>query len=102
MKLIRVGEQCGGGGETDKDILRAVRSTQGWSQEGKREHKCTDLLARMQKRKQRNYGVPGGGTIPSERRRVDGGNNFDVDSAVERRVCLNMINGNLIWVLSII
>ena len=86
MKLIRVGEQCGGGGETDKDILRAARSTRGRSQEGKRERERTDLSVRTQKRKRRNYGVPGGGTIPSEQRRADGGNNFDVDSAVERRV----------------
>ena len=40
----------------------------------------------MQKRKWRNYSVPGGGTIPSERCRVDGGIISNVDSAVERRV----------------
>ena len=45
-----------------------------------------DLSARTQKRKGRNYGVPGGGTIPSERRRDDGGNISNVDSAVERHV----------------
>jgi hypothetical protein len=55
--------------------------------EGKREHECTDLSARMQKRKRRNYGVPGGGTVPGVRRRDNGGNIFNtVDSAVERRV----------------
>jgi len=44
------------------------------------------LSARTQKRKRRNDGVPGGGTIPGERRRHDGGNISNIDSAVERRV----------------
>jgi hypothetical protein len=68
--------------------------TRGQSQEGKREHERegrrehepTDLSARMQQRKWCNYGVPGGGTVPGVRRRDDGGNIFNVDSAVERRV----------------
>ena len=58
----------------------------GRSQEGRRERERMDLSARTQKRKGRNYGVPGGGTIPSERCRDDGGNISNVDSAVERRV----------------
>ena len=51
----------------------------GRSQEGKRERG-------RKKGKRRNYSVPGGGTIPSEWRRDDGGNISNVDSAVERRV----------------
>jgi hypothetical protein len=65
---------------------RDARPTRGRSQEGKREREYMDLSARTQKRKRRNYSVPGGGTIPNERHRVDSGNISNVDSAVERRV----------------